>query len=69
MHVPLVLSLFVMEINAAWAGLGYYRRAKLLHEGAKKVQEIHGGSLPSTAQELKELPGIGPYTAGEALTL
>lgn len=38
----------------------------MLHEGAKKVQADHGGSLPGTAKELKELPGIGPYTAGAA---
>lgn len=52
------------KVNKAWAGLGYYRRAKMLHEGAKKVMSDYGGSLPSTAKELKNLPGIGPYTAG-----
>ncbi|CAM9656730.1 unnamed protein product, partial [Hapterophycus canaliculatus] len=52
------------QVNKAWAGLGYYRRAKMLHLGAKKVMADHGGSLPSTAKELKDLPGIGPYTAG-----
>lgn len=52
------------QVNKAWAGLGYYRRAKMLHEGAKRVQSEHGGSLPGTAKELKDLPGIGPYTAG-----
>lgn len=36
----------------------------MLHEGAKKVQTDYGGSLPRTAKELKDLPGIGPYTAG-----
>lgn len=36
----------------------------MLHEGAKKVMADYGGSLPRTAKELKELPGIGPYTAG-----
>lgn len=36
----------------------------MLHEGAKKVVADYGGSLPSTAKELKDLPGIGPYTAG-----
>lgn len=56
------------QVNKAWAGLGYYRRAKMLHEGAKKVQSEYGGSLPGTAKELKELPGIGPYTAGAAFT-
>lgn len=60
-NTDLFLSL---KVNSVWAGLGYYRRAKMLHEGAKKVVEVHGGCLPSTAKELKEIPGIGPYTAG-----
>jgi len=48
----------------AWAGLGYYRRARMLHEGAKTVCKNYGGKLPSTAEELIKLPGIGRYTAG-----
>lgn len=36
----------------------------MLHEGAKKVVSDHSGCLPGTARELKDLPGIGPYTAG-----
>lgn len=52
------------EVNEVWAGLGYYRRAKLLHDGAKKVVNDLGGHLPRTAAELAKLPGIGPYTAG-----
>lgn len=36
----------------------------MLHEGAKKVVLDHSGCLPGTAKELKDLPGIGPYTAG-----
>ena len=47
-----------------WAGLGYYRRARLLHKGAQYVVEKLGGSLPTTAAELETVPGIGPYTAG-----
>lgn len=39
----------------------------MLHEGAKKVQSDYGGSLPGTAKDLKDLPGIGPYTAGAVL--
>ena len=41
----------------------------MLHEGARKVLSDYGGSLPSTAKCLKELPGIGPYTAGALSTL
>lgn len=47
-----------------WAGLGYYRRAKLLHAGARKVVADFGGKLPTTFDQLKQVPGIGPYTAG-----
>ncbi|CAM9722567.1 unnamed protein product, partial [Laminaria digitata] len=57
------------QVNKAWAGLGYYRRAKMLHEGARKVQADHRGSVPSTAKALKELPGIGPYTAGAVASI
>ena len=52
------------EVNEAWAGLGYYRRAALLHQGAKEVVEKHGGSLPRDAKGLLAIPGIGAYTAG-----
>eukprot|EP01138_Halocafeteria_seosinensis_P013829 gb/GECG01014121.1/.p1 GENE.gb/GECG01014121.1/~~gb/GECG01014121.1/.p1 ORF type:complete len:564 (+),score=77.15 gb/GECG01014121.1/:1-1692(+) len=51
------------DVNSLWAGLGYYRRAKSLHEGAKKVQQ-EGGSLPEDVENLLRIPGIGPYTAG-----
>ncbi len=47
-----------------WEGLGYYSRARNLHEAAKIVTGRHGGELPSTAAELAALPGIGLSTAG-----
>ncbi|KAF1315756.1 A/g-specific adenine glycosylase, partial [Globisporangium splendens] len=52
------------DVNALWAGLGYYRRARMLHAGAKYVVENFGGELPSTIEQLLTIPGIGPYTAG-----
>jgi A/G-specific adenine glycosylase len=52
------------EVNLMWSGLGYYRRARYLHQGAKFVMEHHGGQLPGTVPELKAIPGIGDYTAG-----
>jgi A/G-specific adenine glycosylase len=52
------------DVLAAWAGLGYYSRARNLHAGAQAVDTRFGGSLPSRAAELREVPGIGPYTAG-----
>ena len=48
-----------------WAGLGYYRRSRLLHKGAKYVVDECGGCMPTSAKELLKVPGIGPYTAGE----
>ncbi len=52
------------DVLAAWAGLGYYSRARNLHAGAKWVAAERGGELPHTAAGLREVPGIGPYTAG-----
>ncbi|MCP5467637.1 MAG: A/G-specific adenine glycosylase [Deltaproteobacteria bacterium] len=52
------------EILAQWSGLGYYRRAKLLHQGAKYVFENYQGIVPEEPEELKKIPGVGPYTAG-----
>ena len=51
------------EVLAAWSGLGYYRRARMLHRAAQAVVAEHGGQLPRTAAELRELPGIGEYTS------
>jgi A/G-specific adenine glycosylase len=47
----------------AWAGLGYYARARNLHHCAQVVCDVHGGRFPSNAAGLAELPGIGPSTA------
>ena len=51
------------ELMAAWAGLGYYARARNLHACARKVATEHGGAFPETEAELLRLPGIGRYTA------
>jgi len=51
------------EVNAHWAGLGFYRRARYLHQGAKYVVEELDGKLPTTPQGLSKIAGIGPYTA------
>ena len=52
------------RVLAEWSGLGYYRRARFLHRGAKAVVEELGGALPRTAEDLVLVPGIGRYTAG-----
>lgn len=54
----------VEEVLGAWSGLGYYRRARALHLGAREVVSRYGGELPEEASELRSVPGIGPYTAG-----
>ncbi len=51
------------EVMAAWAGLGYYARARNLHACAKVVANEHGSVFPDTEEGLLTLPGVGPYTA------
>ncbi|WP_373503458.1 A/G-specific adenine glycosylase [Aestuariivirga sp.] len=52
------------DVLKAWAGLGYYARARNLHACAKEVASRFGGRFPETEEELRSLPGIGAYTAG-----
>ncbi len=51
------------ELLAAWAGLGYNRRALTLRDAARTIVADHDGRVPATVAELELLPGIGPYTA------
>ena len=51
------------DVLAQWSGLGYYRRARMMHKAAQLVAARDGGELPPTAEELRLLPGIGAYTA------
>jgi A/G-specific adenine glycosylase len=51
------------EVMAAWAGLGYYARARNLLACARAVARDHGGIFPDTEEGLRSLPGLGPYTA------
>ncbi|MGB6721149.1 MAG: A/G-specific adenine glycosylase, partial [Terracidiphilus sp.] len=51
------------EVLALWSGLGYYRRARMLHKTAQFVADHRLGVLPASADELRLLPGIGAYTA------
>jgi A/G-specific adenine glycosylase len=52
------------EVLAVWSGLGYYARARNLHAAAQVVARQMGGKFPETAAALRELPGVGGYTAG-----
>ena len=51
-----------------WEGLGYYSRARNLHEGARYLSQAHGGALPSVYEDLKKVKGLGPYTIGAILS-
>ena len=51
------------SVLAAWSGLGYYRRARMLHAAALEIVRNHEGKFPRSAAELRNLPGIGRYTA------
>jgi A/G-specific adenine glycosylase len=51
------------DVLGLWSGLGYYRRARMLHKAAQFVAGQRQGNLPTTATELRTLPGIGVYTA------
>lgn len=57
------------DVLRCWEGLGYYARARNLHRAARQVVEHEGGRLPDTAEGLRELPGIGPYTAGAVASI
>lgn len=57
----------VAEVVAAWAGLGYNRRAVSLHRAAAAIVERHGGRVPADLAALEALPGIGAYTARAVL--
>ncbi|MGQ4275445.1 A/G-specific adenine glycosylase [Pseudidiomarina sp. E22-M8] len=52
------------EVMQLWQGLGYYRRARNLKAAATTVVNQYAGKIPSSAAELREIPGIGPYTVG-----
>jgi A/G-specific adenine glycosylase len=63
---PTIKALAEAEENAVlalWSGLGYYRRARMLHRGAQFVMRELKGKLPRTSAALRTLPGVGPYTA------
>ena len=57
------------EVLRLWEGLGYYRRARQLHQAARLICSRHGGRFPRDIEQLRRLPGIGRYTAGAILSI
>jgi A/G-specific adenine glycosylase len=51
------------QVVRLWAGLGYHRRAKALHETAQMIRDDFGGVVPDQVEQLRRLPGVGEYTA------
>ncbi len=69
---PTLVSLALapeQDVLALWSGLGYYRRARMLHKTAQFVADHHHGNLPNTSNELRLLPGIGAYTAAAVASI
>jgi A/G-specific adenine glycosylase len=63
---PTVVALALAELDdvlAHWSGLGYYRRARMLHRAAQVIVSEYGGKLPQDVVTLRSVPGIGPYTS------
>jgi A/G-specific adenine glycosylase len=57
------------RVLGAWSGLGYYRRAENLKRAARQIRADHGGALPADFAALRQLPGIGNYTAGALMSI
>ena len=62
-------SATIEEVNEEWAGLGYYRRAKFLLDGARYVRDELKGVYPRTVDGLLKIPGVGPYTASAVASI
>jgi A/G-specific adenine glycosylase len=57
------------QVLSLWSGLGYYRRARMLHAAARRVVSEHGGSMPTDVEVLRGLEGVGAYTAGAVASI
>jgi A/G-specific adenine glycosylase len=57
------------DVLAAWSGLGYYRRARMFQSAARVIIEELGGVLPTTARDLRRLPGVGGYTSAAVASI
>ena len=63
-HVAALAEASLDDVLAMWSGLGYYRRARLLHAGARHVTTRNDGRIPNDLAAIREIPGVGAYTAG-----
>ncbi len=59
----------IPKVLAAWSGLGYYRRARMLREAARRIVAEPGGRFPVDPETIRSLPGVGPYTAAALLSI
>lgn len=67
--LPMLAAAETDEVLRLWTGLGYYARARRLHQAAQQISERHGGNMPTDSAILQTLPGIGRSTAGAILAL
>ena len=61
--IPTLAKADIQDVLLMWQGLGYYTRAKKIHECARVLMTEYGGKIPNDREQLLKLPGIGPYTA------
>jgi A/G-specific adenine glycosylase len=59
----------LQKVLKIWQGLGYYRRARNIHQAAKIIMTSYGGKIPQNYDDLKSLPGLGPYTTAAVLSI
>lgn len=57
------------QVIKAWEGLGYYGRARRLHEGARQIVQQFDGKIPSNREHLEKIKGLGPYAVNAILSL
>lgn len=67
--MPALSKAPLQNVLRAWQGLGYYQRAKNLHQASKIIMTTHGGRMPQQYDDLKSLPGFGPYTTAAVLSI
>jgi A/G-specific adenine glycosylase len=67
--IPSLAAASQDEVLRQWQGLGYYSRARNLHQAVCEVQSAYGGKVPDTIKDILQLKGIGDYTAGAILSI